>query len=136
MNLRGNLNEWIFFTNCLDENTIESFLLVISKLHSILAVANLLALNNISQICYCGQILFQSKEKMVNISQPSICIMTFFLYVFDQFFEGWPRLREALVTTSPDQSSPKEGLLTIWRWGMRGLQEASPGEGLGLLLGN
>ena len=28
----------------------------ISKLHSILAVANLLAQNNISQICYCGQI--------------------------------------------------------------------------------
>ena len=28
----------------------------ISKLHSILAVANLLAHNNISQICYCGQI--------------------------------------------------------------------------------
>ena len=30
--------------------------LPISKLHSILAVANLLAHNNISQICYCGQI--------------------------------------------------------------------------------
>ena len=28
----------------------------ISKLHSILAVANFLAHNNISQICYCGQI--------------------------------------------------------------------------------
>ena len=33
--------------------------LSISKLHSILAVANLLALNNISQICYCGQISLQ-----------------------------------------------------------------------------
>ena len=32
----------------------------ISKLHSILAVANLLAHNNISQICYCGQISLQS----------------------------------------------------------------------------
>ena len=31
-----------------------------SKLHSILAVANLLAHNNISQICYCGQISLQS----------------------------------------------------------------------------
>ena len=32
----------------------------IQKLHSILAVANLLAHNNISQICYCGQISLQS----------------------------------------------------------------------------
>ena len=32
----------------------------ISKLQSILAVANLLAHNNISQICYCGQISLQS----------------------------------------------------------------------------
>ena len=31
-----------------------------SKLHSILAVANLLAHNNISQICYCGQISLPS----------------------------------------------------------------------------
>ena len=36
--------------------------LPISKLHSILAVANLLAHNNISQICYCGQISLQSAE--------------------------------------------------------------------------
>ena len=34
--------------------------LPISKLHSILAVANLLAHNNTSQICYCGQISLQS----------------------------------------------------------------------------
>ena len=34
--------------------------ILISKLHSILAVANLLAHNNISQICYCGQISSQS----------------------------------------------------------------------------
>ena len=34
--------------------------LPISKLHSILAVANLLAHNYISQICYCGQISLQS----------------------------------------------------------------------------
>ena len=32
----------------------------ISKLHLILAVANLLAHNNITQICYCGQISLQS----------------------------------------------------------------------------
>ena len=34
--------------------------LPISKLHSFLAVTNSFALNNISQICYCGQILLQS----------------------------------------------------------------------------
>ena len=34
--------------------------LPISKLHSNLAVANLLAHNNKSQICYCGQISLQS----------------------------------------------------------------------------
>ena len=34
--------------------------LPISKLHSILAVANLLAHNNKSQICYCGQISLQN----------------------------------------------------------------------------
>ena len=34
--------------------------LPISKLHSILAVVNLLAHNNKSQICYCGQISLQS----------------------------------------------------------------------------
>ena len=34
--------------------------LPIWKLHSILAVTNLLAHNNKSQICYCGQISLQS----------------------------------------------------------------------------
>ena len=34
--------------------------LPIPKLHSILAVANLLAHNNKSQICHCGQISLQS----------------------------------------------------------------------------
>ena len=34
--------------------------LPILKLHSILAVANLLAHNNMSQICYCGQISLHS----------------------------------------------------------------------------
>ena len=42
--------------------------LPILKLHSILAVANLLAHNNISQICYCGQICLQSAA--VNSSFP------------------------------------------------------------------
>ena len=41
--------------------------LPISKLHSILAVANLLAHNNISQICYCGQISLQSAAVSLKI---------------------------------------------------------------------
>ena len=41
-------------------HTSKDIYLPISKLHSILSVANLLAHNNISQICYCGQISLQS----------------------------------------------------------------------------
>ena len=40
--------------------TSKGVYLPISKLKSILAVVNLPAHNNISQICYCGQISFQS----------------------------------------------------------------------------
>ena len=40
----------------------------ISKLHSILAVANLLAHNNISEICYCGQISLQSAAINCSVS--------------------------------------------------------------------
>ena len=40
--------------------TSKGVYLPISKLHPIVAVANLLAHNNISQICYCGQISLQS----------------------------------------------------------------------------
>ena len=39
----------------------------LSKLHSILAVANSLAHNNISQICYCGQISLQSAAVFLTI---------------------------------------------------------------------
>ena len=46
----------------------KSVYLPISKLHSILAEANLLVHNNISQICYCGQISLQSAA--VNLSFP------------------------------------------------------------------
>ena len=42
--------------------------LPISKLHSILAAANLLAHNNKSQICYCGQISLQSAAVNCSIS--------------------------------------------------------------------
>ena len=38
----------------------EGVYLPISKLHSILAVANLLAHKNKNQICYCGQISLQT----------------------------------------------------------------------------
>ena len=48
--------------------TPKSVYLPISKLHSILAVANLLAHNNISQICYCGQISLQSAADNCNFS--------------------------------------------------------------------
>ena len=41
-------------------DTSNGVYLPISKLYSILAVANLLAHNNVSQICYCGQISLQS----------------------------------------------------------------------------
>ena len=41
--------------------------LPISKLHSILAVANLLARNNKGQICYCGQISLQSAAVFLTI---------------------------------------------------------------------
>ena len=40
--------------------SIHIALFVHFELHSILAVANLLAHNNISEICYCGQISLQS----------------------------------------------------------------------------
>ena len=39
--------------------TTKGAYLAISKLHSILVVTNILARNNISQICYCSQILLQ-----------------------------------------------------------------------------
>ena len=44
-------------------DTLKGVYLPISKLHSILSVANLLARNNISQNCYCGQISLQSAKK-------------------------------------------------------------------------
>ena len=41
-------------------DTPKGVYLPVSKLNLILAVANLLAHNNRSQICYCGQISLQS----------------------------------------------------------------------------
>ena len=43
--------------------------LPISKLHSILAVKNLLAHNNKNQICYCGQISLQSATVNCSFSE-------------------------------------------------------------------
>ena len=40
----------------------------ILNVHSILAITNLLAHNNISQICYCGQILLQCAAVNCNFS--------------------------------------------------------------------
>ena len=47
--------------------TPESVYLPISRLHSILAEANLLAHNNISQICYCGQNSLQSAAVVTSV---------------------------------------------------------------------
>ena len=49
--------------------TPKGVFLLISKLHSILAVANLLAHNNVSQICYCGQISLQSAAVNCSFSE-------------------------------------------------------------------
>ena len=55
-------------------------LLAISKLHSILAIANLLVHNNISQICYCGQISLQSAAVNCSFSDNLISLgVTFIL---------------------------------------------------------
>ena len=47
--------------------TLKGVYLPISKLHSILAVANLLDHNNKSHICYCGQISLQSAAVFLTI---------------------------------------------------------------------
>ena len=46
--------------NCKINSSLKGVYLSISKLHSILAVANLRTHNNISEICYSGQISLQS----------------------------------------------------------------------------
>ena len=57
---------YVLYTRCniasKINGTSKGVYLSISKQHSILAVANLLAHNNKSQICYCGQISLQSAE--------------------------------------------------------------------------
>ena len=55
----GSENEYCTIASKIN-GTRRGVYLPISKLHSILAVANLLAHNNISQICYCGQNAFIS----------------------------------------------------------------------------
>ena len=56
--------------------TLKGVYLPISKLHSILAVTNLFAHSNISQICYCGQISIQCAA--VNFS----CSVNFGVHLF------------------------------------------------------
>ena len=62
-NTRGlaiNILTFIFHRTSKINVTPKDVYLLISKLLSILAVANVLAHNNISQICYCGHISIQS----------------------------------------------------------------------------
>ena len=61
--------------------------LSISKLHFILAVANLLAHNNISQICDCGQISLQSaavncsfSDNLISLGVPFILLLVVDFY--------------------------------------------------------
>ena len=62
LNLPGIENNSPFYSTITSKINVtpKGVYLPISKLHSILAVANLLAHNNKSQICYCGQISLQS----------------------------------------------------------------------------
>ena len=61
--------------------------LPISKLHSILAVANLLSHNNISQICYWGQISLQSAAVNYSFSDnlTSLGVTFILLAIFAMF---------------------------------------------------
>ena len=66
---KGTINSKIYVTP-------KGVYLPISKLHSNLAVANLLAHNNKSQICYCGQISLQNAAVNCSFSNnpiPLIC---------------------------------------------------------------
>ena len=69
----------------------KSAYLPISKLHSILAVTNLLAHNNISQICYCGQISIQSAAVTVS-DNLTILRVTFILLAMVHLQKRYPKL--------------------------------------------
>ena len=63
-------------------------LLAISKLHSILAVANLLVHNNKSQICYCGQISLLSAAVNSSFSDTfggNIYLANYDIYTYNSF---------------------------------------------------
>ena len=65
----------------------------ISKLHSILAVANLLAHNNKSQICYCGQISLQSAAVNCSFSDNLTPLgVTFILLAMVHILQDWGRI--------------------------------------------
>ena len=58
----------ILMYHCQENNaTFKGVYLPISKLHSILTAANLLAHNKISQICYCSQISLQSATVLTTV---------------------------------------------------------------------
>ena len=68
--------------------------LPVSKLHSILALANSLALNNISQICYYGKISLQSvtvkcsfSDNLKHLGVTFILLVIVHLYLRIELFE-------------------------------------------------
>ena len=70
------------------------------KVHSILAVANLIAHNNMNQICYCGQILLQSAAVKCSFSDNLAPMgVTFILLAVVPFLDinkrGCPRVIRA-----------------------------------------
>ena len=82
--------------------------LLISKLHSILAVANLLAHNNISRICYCGQISLQSaavncifSDSLAPLRISSILLAIVYILFVQGVTWGWEVPRGCSLWRSP-----------------------------------
>ena len=73
--------------------------LLIPKRHSILAVANLLAHNNKSQICYCGQISLQSAAVffLTPLGVPFILLAVVLFISIPQECEGIPHPHAPLL---------------------------------------
>ena len=103
--------------------------LPISKLHSILAVAILLAHNNKSRICYCGQISLQSdaascsfSDNLTHLGVPFIllamtnyCAVIFLLevHVFDCLL--WKTYQFVARSVKADQTNfPFQSARNVW----------------------
>ena len=78
----------------------------ISKLHSILSVANLLAHNNTSQICYCGQISLQSVNCCFSDELTALEVTFILLVIVHYKYHG---LINSIIITP--QALPKVNLL-------------------------